>query len=309
LIDDIENAATELLELLYEYDAISPSGQFPLDAIAFAWNSNYIDQNVVAQLAASRMLISQTNYPNGRTEAALTAAGIAYVQGMRKDRSDPQLRTSATRTSILRTLYDAEAMYLVTWEEFELGAGSHDLGSHFTSFEIGREARHLYNLGLIDGKQMGDEYGIVEVTLTEQGHSCVADFGGDVTKFNRERGQGNVTTNNNIYVPDNNGNLAINSSGFSQTVTSGVDTTDLLKFAGAVGQILPTLNLSEEQAEELRQESAELHEAASQSDPDVGLLHRLGRSILKALGTAAPTVASDLVLQLGERAVTAIGGA
>lgn len=307
MIDDIESAAAELLELLYEYNAISSSCQFPLDAIAFRWNSSYLDQNVVAQLVASRNLISQTNYISGRTKAALTAAGIAYVQRLHKERSDPQLRTNATRTLVLRTLYDAGAMYFAAWDEFELGPGPHYLGSHLASLEIGREARHLHNLGLISATDMGDEFGIMEVTLSSRGYSCVTDFGGDVTKFAHERSQGNVTTNN-IYMPDNKGNLAISSSRFAQTVKAGVDTAELLKFAGAVRQILPTLELTEDQAEKLKQESAELHEAASQPEPDVGLLRRLGRSILEALGTAAPTVASDLVLQLGEQAVTAISG-
>jgi len=115
--------------------------------------------------------------------------------------------------------------------------------------------------------------GTINPRLTADGLDCVVEHGGSVSEHlgRNDRG-GDVNTFN---ISDNRGNLSIGGQNYSQTTHTGIDTTELLKFAGAVRQLLPTLGLNDEDAAVLDQQAEELQAAASQPEPELGTLRRL----------------------------------
>ena len=112
---------------------------------------------------------------------------------------------------------------------------------------------------------------------------------------------------NNVSISDARGNIAIGSQDVTQNHTSGIDARELMNFAGLVRQIAPTLGLGQEQQADLEGRAKQLHEAASTS-PEPGRLRSLCRAVLDGLALAAPSVASQMATELGDKALKALGG-
>ncbi|HWG63398.1 MAG TPA: hypothetical protein VG253_17010 [Streptosporangiaceae bacterium] len=140
--------------------------------------------------------------------------------------------------------------------------------------------------------------------LTDDGHDCVLEFGGNVSDYLGRRNTGPVST----YIANNSGNVAVASAHFAQNVTTGLDASKLIELAAAVRQALPVLGLPPDQHSALEGHAEELHDAASSPQPDKGNLRRLVDAIMAGLNKAATPVATAIATSLGNEAVRAITG-
>lgn len=306
---DIDNMALKLLDWLYEQGQHSTSVEF-YDLKPFG--DYYLNEDETAVRAVVGLLERQglvnPTYSFGGTDAALTPLGIQRVQKLRADRTETSKRIPALRTAMLRWLSARESADedVVSWDEFVDGHAADYLGERFKLGETERQADYLWSKGLIAAVRLGEERpGCTRPRLTSSGQDCAIDFGGNVSEYlNKPPSATNI---NNIHIADNRGNLSIAGEQFTQSITSGIDTSELLKFAGAVRQILPTLDLETEKAAELDRQAEELHEAASEPEPEVGRLKKLWAAVMQGITSATPTVASELVTNLGQEAARAIG--
>ena len=305
----IDECTVELLEWLYDENSSATRTHVSAADCPAEWTEDQQYVYQVAKHAESRGLLKGSYSLGGRVSVMITPRGISEVEKIRADRRNPAVRVPALRSLMLNWLYaqDSAGEDPQGWGEFISNPEYYLSGQPFQEREVQRQASYLYEAGFIDAQEIDQEpAGSIYPRLLQAGHDCVIEFGGNVAEY-KKQSQGGTT--NNVYMADNRGNMAIGSSDFVQAVKSGVDTTELLKFAGAVRQILPTLDLPEEQSEQLGQYAEELHEEASREDPDIGLLKRLWQAVMEGLAGASQTVTGDLVNQLGQEAIKAIGGA
>lgn len=272
-----------------------------------AWAKDPQHSYQVAKLAEHLGFIFVTYSHGGGAFVNITAHGLSAAEQAETDRRNPSVRVPKLRQLMLQWLYaqDAAGVDPEDWDAFLNDPNSQFMGQPFSNREVAGQAVHLNDTGFIEAQPIEEEAtGSIHPRLTQKGHECLIEFGGDVSSHNRASRGG---TTNNVYLADNKGNMAIGSENFTQSVTSGVDTSELLKFAGAVRQILPTLDLPPERAQSLDEEAAALHEEASRESPDVSLLRRLWQSVMEGLAGASQTVTGDLVTQLGQEALRSIG--
>ena len=305
---DIESMAVKLLDWIYEQTQSSADAFYDIQPFTDEYLEG--DRNAgrtIVEFLESRGLVNPT-YTFGCTDAGLTPRGIQQAQRSIAARRDPSQRIPALRTAMLRWLLERESTdnAAMSWHEFKEAPPARFMGDRFKLAETERQAEYLWSNGLIAAISIEEEReGCVRPTLTPEGQDCVIEFGGRVSDYlNRGSRPANV---NNIHIADNQGNLSIAGENFTQSITSGVDTSQLLKFAGAVRQLLPTLNLDDEDAEELDRQAEELHAAASDPEPNVGKLRSLWAAVMQGITKAAPTVAGELVTNLGQEAAKAIG--
>jgi hypothetical protein len=147
---------------------------------------------------------------------------------------------------------------------------------------------------------------MIRPELTANGRDCVVDFGGNVPDYLNRSPRGGHTTH--IKMTGSTGNITVASENVVQNVSTGLDTTKLLDFAGFVRQTLPTLGLPADQQQTLDAQAEELHQESDSPTPDRGKLRRLGDAILDGLRAAAPTVVQSTAIDLGTEALKAIGG-
>lgn len=305
---DIDHAVVEALEWLYEQSQGQASSFLDVNELRAEWNKEDAAY-LVTKHAENRGLVKAAYTLGGGVQASLTSEGIAFVQRARNERMDPSARVPAIRRAMLQWLYseDANDSDTSSWDGFLSSSFSLYFGQRFSQKEVFRQAVHLHRSGLVEAITIEEEAaGLIEPRLSSSGHDCVVEFGGNVSEYlNRQARVGNTS---NVYIADNRGNLSVGGSNFTQNSTTGVDTSELLQFAGAVRQILPTLDLPPEVAGQLDQDAIALHEEASQAEPNVGLITQLWRGVMSGLTSAAPTVTGDLVQQLGNEAIKTISG-
>jgi hypothetical protein len=115
------------------------------------------------------------------------------------------------------------------------------------------------------------------------------------------------TMNIKNKISDARGNLVIGSSNVVQNNTNGFDASALLSFAGLVSQIAPTLGLQDAEQIALESQAAALHQAASAPAPEKSRLRQLCDAVMQGLTKAAPTVASQMALAVGQDAIHMLG--
>jgi hypothetical protein len=245
---------------------------------------------------------------DGRPDSMITPKGIAHLHEIRAQRRDLALRAHTLRRQMLQWLYGEEQitdMAPPDWSGFLGSDEAHMLGEPFAMREVEQVASYLNNKNLITGPSTGEaETGVVRPMLTDDGHDCVLEFGGNVSDYLGRRNTGPVST----YIANNSGNVAVASAHFAQNVTTGLDASKLIELAAAVRQALPVLGLPPDQHSALEGHAEELHDAASSPQPDKGNLRRLVDAIMAGLNKAATPVATAIATSLGNEAVRAITG-
>jgi hypothetical protein len=304
----IEEAVAEVLDWLYSRGSTT-AGFVNIADFDAPWNTPEVAVRISRYAEAHGLATAAFSLSNG-AHLSLTMEGVALVHEMRRRRADPAERIPVLRTAMLRWLYrhDSANQIVTGWDAFVNSEEAGFLGDRFLLVEVEHQAKMLERAGLVREVRSSDTVPRRSgISLSDAGYRCLTEYGGDVSEYNRRNDREPATTNN-TYFADNKGNLSIGGQNFTQAVQSGVDTSELLKFAGAVRQILPTLELPEDEAMALGDAAEQLHEAASEQEPNVGTLKRLWRSVMSGLAVAAPTVTGDLIKQLGEEAIKAIGG-
>jgi hypothetical protein len=262
---------------------------------------------LLAQHLKLRGFVESPALMGGPAFAMLTTEGINYIQKIRAKRVDHAERIRTLRQALLTWLYSQERQGIATgdWNGFVNGPDAHFYGDPFTETDIVTAVGDLSAKNLISGIDI-DQLGpaMVKPRLTVDGRSCVIDYESDVSEY-LKRQQGGST---NITMTNVQGQTVIASDNVTQTMTTGVDVSKLLDFAGFVRQVAPTLGLDEADQADLRNQAEQLHDAASSSNPDRGRLRRLLDAVMQGLLKAAPSVVTTAANDMGHEAIKAITG-
>jgi hypothetical protein len=176
----------------------------------------------------------------------------------------------------------------------------------FTAALLQQWVKYLATHDLLDERMGSPQDDAMDVWLTSRGSECVVGFHGDVERYlNREPQAGSTTI---TVTGSTNVNVANHSHGSEQHATADPKLDDLIKFAGVAHQIASTLNLSDKEQAALEASAVTLGAAAQVPAPDRGYLRRIADGIMRGLASAAPTFASQTAIELGEKAIRALGG-
>ncbi|WP_454395202.1 hypothetical protein [Streptomyces sp. JNUCC 63] len=157
-----------------------------------------------------------------------------------------------------------------------------DQAVRFTEEEIDRASKYLETAGLIEGGGEADQKaGPALARITAAGEDCVENYKADVSGYIRQRGSGTVT----FHINTNNGNIAANSSNFTQNAVTQatVDPAQLLAAINLIQQLTPALTPDTEEQQALRAQVDELQAATAAPTPDRGVLRRIADGVLSTI--------------------------
>lgn len=263
---------------------------------------------VVQSLELRGLVEAQHSIDNGFPRVKITNEGHMHRQQVLAARQDVAQRTRVLRQRMLLWLHEQEHRQTPPpdWSGFVASPDGQFYGFPFTETELATAISDLAAKNLITGRgswQAGQVS--LRPSLTTEGRDCVIDSGGNVSEY-VDRQRGGTTTN--VTMTNVSGQTVIASDNVKQNMTSGLDTSKLLDFAGFVRQVLPTLGLPNDEQTELDDRAEKLHEAASSQAPDKGNLRRLIDAVMAGLTKAAPTVVSGAAITMGNDAIKAITG-
>jgi hypothetical protein len=178
----------------------------------------------------------------------------------------------------------------------------------FTLREAQEAALYLHKKGLITdpGKQPKNGLGAELIELTSEGYECNNGYDADIRRYlerNRQDSSTNITITGN-----NTTNLAVNSPSTKQSINTGISVDEALRFADYVSEVAAVLRPKEGSAVSFEALASELRDAAISEPPDKGRLRRFIETLMRALEAATPTVTAQMAIDLGEKAIHAIGG-
>ncbi|MFQ6147058.1 hypothetical protein ACLMNJ_29015 [Streptomyces seoulensis] len=201
---------------------------------------------------------------------------------------DPVAHVGASRTALLtwlwRQTYNQESAVPMSDVLGVLSSDGlcEDQGVRFTEEEIDRASEYLETAGLIvGGGAIDQKAGPVLARITAAGEDCVENYRADVGTYLRERRSGTVT----FHINNNNGNIATNSSGFTQNAVTqtAIDPTQLLEAIKLIQQLTPALTPDTEEQQELRAQVDELQAATAAPIPDRGALRRIADGVMSTI--------------------------
>ncbi|GAA2679822.1 MULTISPECIES: hypothetical protein [Actinosynnema] len=298
---NIEKHAQGLLERLGQGDA----------SVADYLEQNRIDienGNLIVEYLVVQGLANDYSTSEG-ADCRLTGPGMVEAQRLIAQRNSPARRIGALRTGMLAWL-DANPR-VPNWKPFlNTEAMSHP-GKDFTPDEVDKEIAYLHEHGLFEGQvPAAGVRKVLNPRITSKGRDCLLHHEGDVRSY-LDRNSGattNHTTHNNtnITMTDSVGNIVNSSTNVRQNINSDLDVAAVLKFAGAVSQALPVLNLDQDTQRTADVQAQELHEEASAASPDPSRMRTMIRSLLETLKTGANTAILEFVTGLGMQALEAL---
>lgn len=302
---DLESTARELLEWVYDHSA--GNDFMSVNAFTATKDLPYNAAYTLAEHLKSQGLVTAAIAGGGRADASLTPAGAHYVQQLRRRREDPVLRMAALRDQMLRWLFARERqdVRVSDWTDFLAAGDANFYGSRFQKAEVEHEVSYLISKNLITMSVHIDQEvdGWLQPQLTADGNDCITEHGGSVSDHVRSRNSGAT-----YHFADNSGAISVNSSNVTQTVSHGVDTTALTKFAEAAAQMLPVLDgIPEDERDELQECAASVQAEVAKAEPNVGKLRELFNVLYLGVMKASSTVATDMLVGLGHDASKALG--
>jgi len=301
---DVETATLDLLEWIYDHGA----GNEFMSVHAFVATKDLPDtaaRMLATDLRARGLITAALAW--GRDDAMLTPAGTRYVQQVRQQREDPVYRIPVLRKQMLLWLFSVtrNTNKVSDWSGFLSSQYASFLGDRFTKSEMDDEVAYLVSRGFITTSTRVNEEvnGWFYPKLTADGRDCITEYGGSVSDFLRSRNGGAT-----YHFSDNSGAISVNSSHVTQTVSHGVDTAAVLKFAEAAAQMLPVLDgIPHDEQGQMRECAAEIQAEAAQEEPNISRLRELFNALYRGVMKASSTVATDMLVQLGHDASKALG--
>jgi hypothetical protein len=307
----IEQHSTGLLEWLYARS--EDQGPDSPGDIGPYLNEHGLDLHfghMLVQYLAERGLVQNVS-TLGAPDAMINANGIEAVQRLQARRSNPAERAATLRKWMLLWLdqHEENDENVLDWESFLTSDSINYHDKPFSRRDVTLAAEYLHHHHLITAISVAEASdGMIHPQLTIEGHSCITDYGGNVSEYiNRGQRGGNITTNN-IHMSDSTGNIVVASDNVTQNVNAGLDMTKVLDFAGFVRQTLPVLNLPDDDQQALGEQAEELHSESTASAPDRGRIRRMIDALMQGLQAAAPTVAKTMAIDLGAEAIKSITG-
>ncbi|MFE7854089.1 hypothetical protein [Streptomyces sp. NPDC057403] len=181
-----------------------------------------------------------------------------------------------------------------------------DQGVRFTEAEIDRASAHLEQNGLIKGAGAIDQMaGPVFAEITPQGEDCVENYNGDTSAYIRRKDSGPVT----FHITNNSGNIAANSTGFTQNAVTqgGFDPAQILAAASLVQQLAPALTPDADEQQGLLAQVSDLEEAARSSEPEPGVVRRIAGGLMSTIrGLAHSPDVQRLALEAVEQGIQSL---
>jgi hypothetical protein len=304
---------------------------FGLDEDVGAWRVEYghhYASGVENSLLAKGLL--EPIFPEGaifRDKLRLSQRGADVARTLRRMRAETWRIPAVARTMLLRALYqvatapegesydgsdlwrvkprrDRDGTAWVLLSDLHGRGRLHVHGKQLTAAEIEHTTQGLNGDGLVEFRQ--DENSPSGwACATPDGMDC-AESGEPVDEYLQKRRNGAASTFI-THVSGSHGVIIGQQENFTQVNEQGFDPSKVIEFAGLVRQISPTLGLAAEQETGLARQAAELEAEATAGGPDRGRLRRLASSLLNGLASAAPTVAGQMAIGLGEEALKALG--
>lgn len=302
---DLETTAQALLEWLYDHGG--PHEFMSVNTFVSTKDRPDTAAYTLATDLKSRGLITAAIGGGGRADAMLNPAGTHRVQRIRQQREDPVYRIPGLRKQMLLWLFSVERSNEEAhdWSGFLSSEHGSFLGDRFDKSEMDHEVPYLVARELITTNARVDPEvnGWFYPQLTADGRDCITEYGGSVSDYVRSR-NGSAT----YHFSDNSGAISVNSRNVIQTVSHGVDTAALLKFAEAAAQMLPVLDgIPDDERGELKECAAAVQAEVAQSEPNISKLRELFNVLYRGVMKASSTVATDMLVGLGHDASKALG--
>lgn len=222
---------------------------------------------------------------------------------------DAVLHLSASRTALLKWLWHQKQEQtpggpmphvLGVLSDDDLSA---DQGVRFSEDEIDRASAYLEQHGLIKGAGTLDQRdGPSLAEVTAAGEDCVENYNGDVSAYIRRKDSGTVT----FHIATNNGNIAANSTGFTQNAVTqdAFDPAQILAAVSLIQQLTPALTPDAGEQQELLTQVSELQTAAAAPVPDCGVVRRIADGVLSTIrGLAHSPDVQRLALEAVEQGI------
>lgn len=224
---------------------------------------------------------------------------------------DAVLHVSASRSALLRWLWHQNQgqgpngpmpnVYGVLSND----AFSMDQGVRFTEDEVDRAAAYLAQHRLIvSGGTTDGKAGPVLARITAAGEDCVEGYEGDTHAYIHQKGNGMT-----FHIATNNGNIAANSSDFTQNAVTqaSFDPGQLLEAARLVQQLAPALSQDAGERQDLLTQVSELQTAATASEPDHGAVRRIANGVMSTIrGLAHSPDVQRLALEAVEQGIQSL---
>lgn len=282
------NAYETLSDLLVEW--VYDRSNTPLGDVEFAEFSqlhglNREDSYGLLRHCKERGLLDDRHSDHDAPVANMTAGGIAWVKQRRERRNNPILRTASARRGLLIWLWSAKhnGAHSLNVDQFLEAEQSIYEGERLQVDEVDRAAEYLDTKGLITGVRAAGRRGPIRAETTSHGDDCVERFGGDVSEYERHSTAGGTVVN---IGGNNSGNIATNSHDVTMnasTINNGL--TDVVTFARAIHDALPTLTLPDGEANELAELADRIEQEASAEAPDRSRIARWMGSTIALLNS------------------------
>ncbi|MEV6537264.1 hypothetical protein AB0M86_48400 [Streptomyces sp. NPDC051639] len=225
---------------------------------------------ILALQLEQRGLVSIARTLAGATEVYLSDEGTLAVERLRKLQGDRAARLRHAMNAFLRWLFDTAGDQTPTNPALFLATpGSSFAGIEITGTELHQALSYLAEHDLIHHIDTDPP----TVAITPQGVSCALAGGSVQDHINHQGPSDNGPV---FHIATNNGNIATNSTGFTQTSVSqaAFDPAQILAAVKLVQQLAPALTPDAEEQQELLTQARELEAAATAPTPDRGLVRR-----------------------------------
>ncbi|WP_327411374.1 hypothetical protein OG458_42540 (plasmid) [Streptomyces sp. NBC_01281] len=256
------------------------------------------DPTVLALQLEQHGLVSIARSLAGATDVHLTDEGVVTVQWLKNLQKDRAARLRHAMDAFLRWLYDTAGdqrpidpvLFLVT-------PGSYFAGAEITGTELHQALSYLAEHNIIAAINTDP----ATVAITPKGVSCAL-AGGSVQDHINQPGSGSPV----FHIATNNGNIAANSSGFSQTsvTQAGFDPAQILAAVTLVQQLAPALTPDADERQGLLAQVSDLEEAATSSEPEPGVVRRIASGLMSTIrGLAHSPDVQRLALEAVEQGI------
>lgn len=289
-----------VLEFLYDAPGRSSSQETPIEPLSDELGAEQVQDAL--QALVDMGLVSSWASIAGLNGGILRPAGEDLVERVRRVRTSSVERNKAVRHSLLHWIYEQGIGAHPTLDHFLESEHNQFYGQPFSRSEVHQASRWLRESGYIDG-QGAFGGGIVRPRITVKG-TQVVESGADVNSPHTAPVQQTFHTQFNAQVS----NVAVGSSGFTQTVTT-VDPQ-------AVEAATKALDLVRETLEALAQAGADravLTEALEQArtlDPakEPGAIRAVLTKLKTTIAVGAGGALGRVVVEQIERALELLPG-
>ncbi|MCZ4098104.1 hypothetical protein [Streptomyces sp. H39-C1] len=230
----------------------------------------------------------------------LTDEGRVAVHALKNRQKDRAARLRHTMNAFLRWLYDTAGDQVPTNPALFLATpGSYFAGADVSGADLHQALAYLTENGLIEPIDTDPS----TVAITPRGVSCALAGGSVQDDINQPTPSDNGPV---FHIATNNGNIAANSTGFTQNAVTqtGFDPAQILAAVNLLQQLAPSLTPNAGEQQVLLTQVQELQAAATVPAPDRGLVRRVAGGVISTIrGLAHSPDVQRLALEAVEQGI------